>query len=207
MKEILLVGAFHEMIELCEDAGLVIVGLIDNTNEGSNYYGYPVLGTDKDAQSLHEKYPSCAVVITPDSPIVRKRLVHEYASLGFDFATVIHPSAIVSRTASIGEGSVIQRGVNVSSNTCIGRFCKLNVNANVMHDNVVGDFSTIAPNAVLLGRVELGEEVYIGANSTVLPNKVIGRGSIIGAGAVVVNDVQQKCTMVGVPAKCIKIAK
>ena len=207
MKEILLVGAFHEMIELCEDAGFVIVGLIDNANEGPYYYGYPVLGTDKDAQSLHEKYPSCAVVITPDSPAVRKRLVNEYASCGFDFATVIHPSAMVSRTASIGEGSVIQRGANVSSNSRIGRFCKLNVNANVMHDNEVGDYSTIAPNAVLLGYVKLEEEVYIGANSTVLPNKVIGRESIIGAGAVVINDVRPNCTMVGVPARCINATK
>lgn len=207
MKKILLVGAFHEMIELCEDAGFEIVGLIDNDNEGQDYYGYPVLGTDKDARSLHEKYPSCAVVITPDSPTVRKRLVDEYASYGFDFATVIHPSATVSRTASIGEGSVIQCGANVSSNSHIGRFCKLNVNANVMHDNKVGDYSTIAPNAVLLGHVELEERVYIGANSTVLPNKVIGSESIVGAGAVVVNDVQPSCTVVGVPAKCINMKK
>lgn len=195
------------MIELCEDAGFAIIGLIDNSNEGPGYYGYPILGTDKDARSIHEKYPACAVVITPDIPAVRKRLVDEYASLGFDFATVIHPSAIVSRTASIGEGSVIQRGASVSSNSRIGRFCKLNVNANVMHDNEVGDYSTIAPNAVLLGCVELEEEVYIGANSTVLPNKVIGRRSIIGAGAVVVNDVKPNCTVVGVPANCIKTTK
>ena len=203
MKQVLLVGAFHEMIELCEDSGFEIVGLIDNAVKTSDYFGYPVLGTDEDAKMLHEKYPMCSVVITPDAPSVRKRLVRQYVSLGFEFATIVHPSAMISKTAYIGQGSVIQRGVNVSSNTCIGRFCKLNTNANVMHDNHVGDFSTIAPNAVLLGYVNLGECAYIGANSTVLPNHTIGNGSIVGAGAVVVKDVPSGRTVVGVPAKII----
>lgn len=204
MKQILLVGAFHEMIELCEDSDFEIVGLIDNAIEASDYYGYPVLGTDEDAKVLHEKYPLCSVVLTPDAPAVRKRLAKQYASLGFDFATVIHPLAMISKTARIGQGTVIQRGVYVSSNSHIGRFCKLNVNANIMHDNEIGDYATVAPNAVLLGYVTLEEGVYIGANSTVLPNVAIGDNSVVGAGAVVVKNVQSNCTVVGVPAKSLK---
>ena len=204
MKRVLLVGAFHEMIELCEESGLEIVGLIDNDLKASYYYGYPVLGTDEDAKALHEKYPLCSVVITPDVPAVRKRLAEQYASLGFDFASVIHPSAMISKTVRIGQGTVIQRGVHVSSNSHIGRFCKLNVNANIMHDNEVGDYATVAPNAVLLGYVTIEEGVYVGANSTVLPNVTIGNNSMVGAGAVVVKNVQSDCTGVGIPAKSIK---
>lgn len=204
MKQIIIVGAFHEMIELCVQSGFEIVGLIDNNVKAPEYYGYPVLGTDEDAKSLHEEYPSCTVVITPDAPAVRKRLTSYYTSLGFDFATVIHPSAMVSETARIGQGSVVQRGVHVSSNSRIGRFCKLNANANIMHDNEVGDYATIAPNAVLLGYVNIEEGAYIGANSNVLPNVTIGNNSIVGAGAVVVKDVQSDCTVAGVPAKVIK---
>ena len=189
---------------MCEESGFEIIGLIDNNIKASDYYGYPVLGTDEDVKALHEKYPLCSVVITPDAPAIRKRLAEQYASLGFDFATVIHPSAMISKTARIGLGTVIQRGVHVSSNSHIGRFCKLNVNANVMHDNEVGDYATVAPNAVLLGYVTLEESVYVGANSTVLPNVTIGNNSIVGAGTVVVKTVQSECTVVGVPAKSIK---
>ena len=178
--------------------------MIDNAIETSDYYGYPVLGTDEDAKVLREKYPFCSVVLTPDAPAIRKRLVNRYASLGFDFATVIHPSAMISKTARIGQGSVIQRGVHVSSNSRVGRFCKLNVNANIMHDNEIGDYATIAPDAVLLGYVKLEDGVYIGANSTILPNVTIGNNSIVGAGAVVVKNVQSDCTVVGVPAKSLK---
>ena len=200
MKEIILVGGFHEMIELCENAGFNIIGIIDNELIGE-YYGYPVIGTDNDAVSLYKKNPTCQVVITPDSPRLRKKLVDHYRSAGFSFATIIHPAASVSRFASIGEGTVVQRGVNVSANSKIGDFCKLNTGCNVMHDNAIGDYATIAPNAVLLGYVSVGELSYIGANSTILPKISIGELSIVGAGAVVTQSVQPNLVVAGVPAK------
>lgn len=200
MKEIILVGGFHEMIELCEDAGFNIIGIIDNELTGG-YYGYPIIGTDNDAASLYKRYQNCQIVITPDFPRLREKLVDLYHSAGFSFATIIHPAATVSRFATIGKGTVIQRGVNVSANTRIGAFCKLNTGCNVMHDNSIGDYATVAPNAVLLGYVSVGELSYIGANSTILPNISIGNLSTVGAGAVVTKNVQSNLVVAGVPAK------
>lgn len=202
MKEIILVGGFHEMIELCENAGFNIIGIIDNELIGE-YYGYPVIGTDNDAVSLYKKYPTSKIVITPDSPQLRKKLVDLYRSAGFSFATIIHPAAVISRFASIGEGTVVQRGVNVSANSKVGDFCKLNTGCNVMHDNAIGDYVTIAPNAVLLGNVSVGTLGYIGSNSTILPNISIGELSIVGAGAVVTKNVLPNLVVAGVPAKVI----
>lgn len=200
MKKIILVGGFHEMIELCEEAGFNIIGIIDNELTGE-YYGYPIIGTDNDAVSLYKQHPNCQVVITPDFPRLRKKLIDLYRSVGFSFATIVHPAATVSRFASIGKGTVIQRGVNVSANSKIGDFCKLNTGCNVMHDNVIGDYATIAPNAVLLGYVSIGELCYIGANSTILPKISIGELSTVGAGAVVTKSVQTNLVVAGVPAK------
>lgn len=200
MKEIILVGGFHEMIELCEEAGFNIVGIIDNELTGE-YFGYPVIGTDNDAFSLYKQYSNCQVVITPDSPRLRKKLADVYRAAGFSFATIIHPAATVSRFSTIGEGTVVQRGVNVSANTKIGNFCKLNIGCNVMHDNVIGDYATIAPNSVLLGYVSVGALGYIGANSTILPKISIDKQCTIGAGAVVTKNVQPNLVVAGVPAK------
>ena len=198
--DVILVGGFHEMIELCEDCGLNIVGVIDNELTGI-YYGYPIIGKDEDAKALFSQYGEARIIVTPDSPKLRKKLVGYYKSIGYTFVTVISPQAKVSRYARIGEGTVVQSGVNISSATTIGDFCKLNTNCNLMHDNVIGNYVTIAPNAVSLGRVEIGNNSYIGANSTVLPGIVIDNNCVVGAGAVVTHNVAEGKTVKGVPAK------
>lgn len=199
-NKVIIVGAFHEMIELCEVCGFQIVGIIDNQYTG-DYNGIPILGTDEDASHLYKDYSDCSIVITPDLPKVREKLSELYSQIGFQFATVISPKAIISRSAKIGRGTVIQACVNVSAGSTIGDFVKLNTYANIMHDDVVGNFATIAPNAVLLGYVHIGESAYIGANSTVLSRVRIGSGSTVGAGAVVTKDVNDNVIVKGVPAK------
>lgn len=200
MKEVILVGAFHEIVELCEDCGIHIAGIIDNNLTGS-FLGIPIIGMDDDAARLYQEYPHCELVITPDLPKIREKLVQLYTQAGFEFATIISPKANISRSAEIGRGTVIQSGVNVSAATKIGNFVKLNTNANVMHDNVVDDFATIAPNAVSLGYVNIEKSAYIGANSTILPHLSIGEGALVGAGAVVTKNVDAKIIVKGVPAK------
>lgn len=200
MKEVILVGAFHEIVELCDDCGINITGIIDNNLTGS-YLGIPIIGTDNDAAFLYKEYSHCELVITPDSPKIREKLFQLYSQAGFEFATIISPKANISSSVQIGLGTVIQSGVNVSAATTIGNFVKLNTNANVMHDNLVGDYATIAPNAVLLGYVNIEKSAYIGANSTVLPHLSIGKGAIVGAGAVVTKNVDTNIIVKGVPAK------
>lgn len=199
-KEIILVGGFHEMIELCEKAGFIIKGIIDGYLKDS-YFGYPVIGSDEDAEKLFPEYGKYKIVLSPDSPKVRAKLEQLYSAIGYDYATVISPNATISKFATIGKGTVVQDFVNVSAGTKIGSFVKLNTYCNVMHDNIVGDFSTIAPNAVSLGRITIGESSYIGANATILPGLVIGDGATVGAGAVVTKNIAYNIIVKGNPAK------
>ena len=199
-KDVILVGGFHEIIELCEKSGYNIIGIIDNQLHDS-YLGYPVIGSDADAKLLFPKYGKYKLVNTPDSPIVREKLVNLYEPLGWKFATIISPLAIISKFATIGRGTIIQDRVNVSACTTIGNYVKLNTNANIMHDNIISDYVTIAPNAVNLGRIIVGRSSYIGANSTILPGVHIGSHSTVGAGAVVTKDVVDNVIVKGVPAK------
>ncbi|MBO4581948.1 MAG: NeuD/PglB/VioB family sugar acetyltransferase [Bacteroidales bacterium] len=199
-KQIILIGGFHEIIELSEMCGYEIVGIIDNQLSGE-YYGYPILGKDKDAKKIISTGKNIQLVISPDSPIIRMKLVEYYRHFGCEFAKLISPEARVSKTVTIEQGSIVQSGVNISASTQIGCFVKLNTNCNVMHDNSISDFVTIAPNAVALGRVKICKGAYIGANSTLLPDVCVGEDAIIGAGAVVTKSVADKCTVIGVPAR------
>lgn len=198
--DVILIGGFHEIIELCETCGKRIIGIVDPNLSGA-YYGYKVLGSEHNAPEVSLTLRHVPLVLVPDRPSVRKHLSMLYAKLGFTFSCVVHPRTSISRSARIGQGTIIQDGVHISSNVNIKDFVKVNSHANIMHDTVVGAFSSIAPNAVLLGNVEVGEACYIGANSTVLPNIHIGHEAVIGAAAVVTRDVAPGVTVIGNPAR------
>ena len=200
VMEAILVGGFNEMLELCELCNIKIVGIIDNDIR-KEYSQCPILGTDNDAARLHRKYHSVPVIITPDSPHIRKKLVDYYSSIGYSFLSVISPKAEISKSSLIGNGVVIQSGVNISSNVYVGDFIKLNTSANIMHDCKIDEFTTIGPSAVLLGRVKIESHCYIGANSTILPAVTVHEGCTVGAGSVVVEDTEKGTTVKGVPAK------
>jgi sugar O-acyltransferase (sialic acid O-acetyltransferase NeuD family) len=200
-KKVIIVGGFHEIIELCEELDFNIIGIFDN-NLKDQFLGYKILGGDKEAETLLDSYKEIPLIITPDSPTVRSRLFQFYSKLGYSFETIISKNARISKSAKIGKGTIIQDGVNVSANTIIGKFVKLNTGCNVMHDCIINDFVTIAPNAVILGKISIGEGSYIGANSTILPNTKIGSSIIIGAGAVVTKDIiEANAKFAGIPAR------
>lgn len=201
-NKILLIGAYHEMIELCESCNYEVIGIFDNDYDyDDEYYGVKIVGKDSDAELLYEQYGDIPVVITPFMPSVRERLYNLYSSIGYKFATIISPDAIVSKFSTIGEGSVIQSGVNIAANTHIGRFVKLNTMCNIMHDNEIGDFVTVSPNAVTLGYVKIGDRAFLGANCTILPNLKIGNDATVGAAAVVTKDIPSEKVVKGNPAK------
>lgn len=202
MKDIILVGAFHEVIELANECNLNIIGIIDN-NIKKRYFNIQILGSDREAEEIYLKYSKVPLVISPDVPQVRERLFKFYSTIGFKFQNLISPKADISKSASLGNGILVQQNVNITSNVIIKDGVRLNVCACVMHDSIINAFTTLAPCSVILGRVNIGKRVYIGANATILPLISIGEDSIIGAGSVVIRDVEPNITVVGVPAKPI----
>ena len=114
---------------------------------------------------------------------------------------IIHPSAIISKTAKLGYGNLILAGAVINTNAKVGNGCIVNTNAVVEHDNVIGDYSQISPGAVLCGYVKIGEFCFISANSTVIPEVSIAPNNVIAAGAVVTRSfVVENSLFAGVPA-------
>jgi sugar O-acyltransferase (sialic acid O-acetyltransferase NeuD family) len=199
-RRVVLVGAFHEIVELCETCDVQIAGIFDEHVSG-DFMGHTVLGRDEDAGRVADRFRDVPILIVPDAPAVRRRLADHYLSLGYRPGTLVSPKAIVSKSASIGSGTIVQSGSYISTSVRIADFVKVNAGATLMHDAVVGNFATIAPGAVVLGRVSVGAGCYVGANATVLPELSVGEEAIVGAGAVVTRDVAPRAVMIGNPAR------
>jgi sugar O-acyltransferase (sialic acid O-acetyltransferase NeuD family) len=199
-RQIVLVGAFHEIVELCEACDVQIAGIFDEQVKG-DFMGHKILGRDEDAPRLADRLRYVPVLIVPDAPAVRRKLAGYYLSLGYQPGSLVAPTAVVSKSASIGPGTIVQSSCHISASVRIGQFVKVNAAANLMHDAVVGDFTTIAPNAVILGRVSVRAGCYVGANATLLPKIDVGEEAIVGAGAVVTRDVVAGTIVIGSPAR------
>lgn len=199
--KVLLIGGFIEIIELCEENNIDIIGIVDLQNIENNL-NIPIIGCDRDINIWKPHFNKAKLIITPDLPEVRKKLALFYKKNEFGFSTIVSNKSRISKSATINLGSLIQAGVNISSEVHVGEFVKINNNANIMHNVKVGSYTTIAPNAVLLGHVIIGESCYIGANATILPHISICDNVTIGAGAVVTKNIKTPYSkFAGVPAK------
>jgi serine O-acetyltransferase len=95
-------------------------------------------------------------------------------------------------TENIGEGLFIQHGfATIISAKSVGKNCWINQQVTIGYLK-----SNDAP--------VIQDNVIIGAGAKVLGDIRIGENSVIGANAVVIKNVPQNCTVVGVPAYIIK---
>lgn len=132
---------------------------------------------------------------------VRKDVVMRFKSKGAKFVSVIHPSAIITESSSIGEGVIVYPFAMVSDNTCIGDYCIINMYSSVTHDVVLGKYCTISGHCDITGKCKLGDSVFMGTTSHVVPGSVIGNDVFICAGSTVMTNVRDGLRVIGNPAK------
>lgn len=129
---------------------------------------------------------------------IRQQARGRARDIGFDFPSIIDPSARISSTADIGKGVFIGKGAIVNAGVRIGDFAIINTGSIIEHDCRVGEFTHVAVGAVVCGKADMGSDVFVGANATVIQGVKVGRKSVIGAGSVVLRDVPENGRAVGV---------
>jgi UDP-perosamine 4-acetyltransferase len=176
-----------------------VEGLLDPTSEAPNLLGCPILGNDELLPILFAQGITLAAVAVGENNL-RQRLCHKALSFGFRLPSLIHPSAVVSPSASIGQGVVVMAGALIGSLAKIGDFAIINSGAIVEHDNRIGNSAHIAPGVALAGRVSIGERTLIGVGSSIMPQISIGNGCTIGAGSTVIRSFADDVLAAGNPA-------
>lgn len=180
-----------------------LLGFLDENSarHGEECYGLPILG----GVAWLAGRPDVAAHVAIGSPRGRRMMVERVAEHGpREFATLVHPSIALPRTAAFGVGCLFYPGAVVDVDVVIGAHVILNVNCAVCHDDRLADFATLAPGVSLGGNVHLGEGVDMGIGSCTVQGISVGEWSVVGAGAAVIDSVPANVTAVGVPARVIK---
>jgi len=165
--------------------------------------GLPYLGTDDDLPALFASGLSHAFVAL-GSNAARESIGARCLEIGFALATVVAPSAQVGRTAEVGPGSILLHRTVLGARARVGTGSIINTGATVDHDCVIGDYVHVAPGVNLAGTVVVGDHAMIGIGASIIPGVRIGAGATVGAGAVVLHDVPDRQTVIGVPAQELK---
>ncbi len=167
---------------------------------GTEVAGVPVLGHLNMLPRIRQRKLRHAIVAIGDNA-ARESYCRLMAEHGFELVNAIHPSAVISPTATIAGNVVIAAGAVIGTEAKLAEGVIVNTAAVVDHECEIGPFTHVCPGALLAGRVRIGAGAFIGLGAKVIQCLSIGPGATIGAGAVVIRDIPPAITVVGVPAR------
>lgn len=130
-------------------------------------------------------------------PAAKYILAKKLKSKGAKFSTLIHPSAVVSDYATLGEGCIVCPFSKIGANAAVGDFVTLD--GYIGHDNYIEDFVTLSTGTRLTGYVSVGCGTFFGAMCCVRPHTRIGSNCFITIGSTVVQDILDNSYVKGTP--------
>jgi sugar O-acyltransferase (sialic acid O-acetyltransferase NeuD family) len=177
----------------------------DSSRHGSEIHGVPVLGP---SEAVHEHADAlvAACVASPSDPLRRLGLVARLSLPAERYATLIHPTAVVPESATIGPGSVLHAATVLTADIQLGSHVAVMPAVVFTHDDVVGDGATFGAGVRLAGGVTIEAGAYVGSGALIREGITVGSGAVVGMGAVVTSSVPAHEVWVGVPARALRAA-
>jgi sugar O-acyltransferase (sialic acid O-acetyltransferase NeuD family) len=192
-------GHAKVIFEIAQELGIQIDAIIDDKPQKFN--------TFFKQEIIHPEafcFENTVLLISIGNNKVRKIICKK---LNLEYFKLIHHKSFVSKSSTLGKGTVVMPGALINAQSKIGKHCIINTGAIIEHDCEIEDFVHISPNASLAGNVFIGEGSHVGIGSIIIQGIKIGKWVTIGAGAVIIKDVPDYATVVGNPGKVIKINK
>lgn len=189
-------GSFStEVAEWARDAGWTVSGLVellDAARIGSVRGGLSVLAPSACPHG------ACAVIAAGGDRRGHWAMLAEH---GWQAATIVHPRAHMSNSATLGAGCVVGPGAVIGAETIVDEHTLISRGALVGHHDRIGAFVSLMPGVNIGGHVELGERATIGMGAIVVNGTTVGTDTTVAAGAVVLGEVADGIRVQGMPAK------
>lgn len=204
-------GIARELNEFLDANGFELVAVFDNDPKlASPFPGVPIHHGRDGLRAWLAQAPRVGhafiVAVGGDRGDERLSLQTDLAATGLRPATVVHPAAVVARSAAVGAGTQVHALAYIGAAARIGDACIVNAGANIGHESQIGDGVHIGPGAVLCGCTIVERGAFVGAGAVLLPRVRIGARAVVAAGASVFGDVAPGATVLGNPAKLFSAA-
>lgn len=157
------------------------------------------LGSQAAETLLADEY--ARVVVAVGDHEQRRELVEQVDPFPAQIVSLHAASLTLSSYAQTGRGNLIGPGSIIQANAMIGSFNFIGAGVGIGAQALIGDYCTVQDGVQIGKEVEVADEAFIGLGAVVYPGVHIGRGAMVAAGAVVLQDVPDKTTVFGNPAR------
>ncbi|MDK2811708.1 MAG: hypothetical protein PWR27_2417 [Petroclostridium sp.] len=176
------------------------IAFLDDDESIKISMGLEVIGKTADAFTYKDEADFFVAI---GNNAIREKVQEMLIEEGLNVVSLVHPSAVIGTDVEVGIGTAVMAGVVINISTRIGKGCIINTSSSLDHDNVLEDYVHVSPGASLAGTVRVRKGSWLGIGSVVSNNVNICSGCKVGAGAVVVKDITEPGTYVGVPVRKI----
>ena len=181
-----------------------VLGLaLDDRSGGDEINGYPILCDIKDLYEKYGQYDDVKFIYQLYRPDVMRERTAILNNLNIPmekFATFIHPSVMVAKSAKIGVGNVILANAVVNCNAIIGNFNTVNSGTLLGHDITIGNNNYFAGQVCVGSGLSIGNMNFIGLNTSIRNGITIGDGNIVGMSSNITKSVGDDNVLYGNPA-------
>ena len=205
-------GFARETLALIEAVNAVaptweVIGVLDDDpgTHGRLIHGVPVTGPTE-AVHDHREARVTACVASPRNPTGRLGLADRLALEPERYATLVHPAAVIPRSATLGPGCVVHATAVLTADVVLGAHVAVMPGVVLTHDDVIGDGVTFGAGVLVAGGVTIEAAAYIGSGARLREYVTIGERAVIGMGAVVTRSVPADEVWAGVPARPLRRA-
>ncbi|HEX9976736.1 MAG TPA: NeuD/PglB/VioB family sugar acetyltransferase [Dehalococcoidales bacterium] len=212
MESVLVLGAgpqarvIPDVVTAC--GNLKLLGFVDVADERHLLRGdaarFPIYDGTQFPAELKARLGNFSVLISDPIGERSTRFMAQAKEAGLPFINIIHPSAIVSPNASLGQGILILPGVILGPGVSVGNHVILNTAVTIDHDSVIQDNVVFGPAVHLAGGVLVKSGTSIGVGASSAPGVTIGSNCLIGAGSVIIENIPDSVVAAGVPARVLR---